>query len=71
MKQLFLKYRHAWILAYGLIYLVWFGYLEKTVRTNYHVMHVALDDYIPFCEYFVVPYFLWFAYVPVNRQIHS
>lgn len=66
MKQLFLKYRHAWILAYGLIYLVWFGYLEKTVRTNYHVMHVALDDYIPFCEYFVVPYFLWFAYVAVG-----
>ena len=66
MKQLFLKYRHAWILAYGLIYLVWFGYLKKTVRTNYHVMHVALDDYIPFCEYFVVPYFLWFAYVAVG-----
>lgn len=28
-------------------------------------MHVALDDYIPFCEYFIVPYLLWFLYVSV------
>ena len=26
-------------------------------------MHVALDDYIPFCEYFVIPYLMWFLYV--------
>lgn len=24
---------------------------------------MAIDDYIPFCEVFVIPYFLWFAYV--------
>ena len=24
---------------------------------------MALDDYIPFCEFFVIPYFLWFGYV--------
>lgn len=29
-------------------------------------MHVALDDYIPFCEYFIVPYLLWFAYVGIT-----
>ena len=27
------------------------------------MIHVALDDYIPFCELFVIPYLLWFAYV--------
>jgi membrane-associated phospholipid phosphatase len=26
---------------------------------------VALDDRIPFCEVFVVPYLLWFAYIAV------
>lgn len=26
---------------------------------------MAFDDYIPFCEIFVVPYLLWFAYVAV------
>lgn len=24
---------------------------------------MAIDDYIPFCEYFIVPYLLWFGYV--------
>ena len=27
------------------------------------MIHVTLDDHIPFCEWFVIPYFLWFAYV--------
>ena len=38
------KYSHVWILSYGLIYLTWFCYLERTVTRNYHVMHVAMDD---------------------------
>ena len=24
---------------------------------------MALDDYIPFCEFFVIPYYLWFIYM--------
>ena len=57
------KYKHAWLLLYACIYLPWFCYLERTVTGNYHVMHAALDDLIPFCEYFIVPYLLWFLYV--------
>ena len=57
------KNKHGLLLLYFLIYLPWFGYLEKTVTTHFHVIHVALDDYIPFCEYFILPYFLWFGYV--------
>ena len=52
MKGLIKKYGHIWVLSFGLLYLVWFFYLEKTVTRQYHVMHVALDDYIPFNEYF-------------------
>lgn len=63
MKAFIQKYKHAWVLSYGLIYITWFIYLERTVKTQYHVMHIALDDYIPFNEYFIVPYLLWFAYV--------
>lgn len=55
--------KHALLLLYFMIYLPWFGHLEKTVTTHFHVIHVALDDYIPFCEYFIIPYFLWFGYV--------
>ena len=57
------KNRHGLLLLYFLIYLPWFGYLEKTVTTHFHVIHMALDDVIPFCEYFIVPYLLWFGYV--------
>lgn len=57
------KYKHALpAIIYGIIYLVWFGYLERTVK-HYKLIHVALDDYIPFCEVFIIPYLLWFAYV--------
>ena len=57
------KYKHGLLLLYFLIYLPWFGYLEENVTTHFHVIHVALDDKIPFCEYFIIPYMLWFAYV--------
>lgn len=65
MKHLFYKYRHIWVLSYAFIYLPWFIYLEKTVTKNYHVMYTRLDDFIPFNEYFIVPYLLWFIYVSV------
>lgn len=66
MKNFLKKYGHIWILGYSFIYLPWFMYLEKTVTSHYHVMHSALDDLIPFNEYFVIPYFLWFAYVALT-----
>ncbi len=48
-----------------LIYFVWFFLLERNVTTNYHLIHVGLDDYIPYCEYFIIPYVSWFFYVIV------
>ncbi|MDR0925546.1 MAG: phosphatase PAP2 family protein [Hungatella sp.] len=63
MKNLFHRYRHVWILSYAFIYIPWFLYLEKTVTNHYYIMHVALDDLIPFNEYFIIPYLLWFAYI--------
>lgn len=45
------------------IYLPWFLWLEKNVVT-YHEIYSPLDDLIPFCEYFIIPYLLWFLYVP-------
>ena len=66
LKLAFKKYWHAIpLLIYGFIYLKWFGYLEKTVRTDFYVIHMDIDDVIPFCEVFIIPYLLWFAYVAV------
>lgn len=59
------QYRHLLLQIYWLLYLPWFAYLERTITTRFHIIHVSLDDYIPFCEYFIVPYLLWFAYIAV------
>lgn len=60
------KYRHAWVLLYGVIYMPWFVYLERRTDVHYFLIHSPLDDYIPFVEYFIVPYLLWFAFVAVT-----
>lgn len=60
------KYKHTWVIpAYGILYLMAFQYVERrSVRP--HIIHLKLDDYIPFCEYFIIPYFLWFAFIAVT-----
>ena len=63
MKKLIKKYGHIWMLSYAFIYLPWFSRLQENVNKPYHVMHTALDDLIPFNEYFIVPYLMWFLYV--------
>ena len=63
-KSLYRKYRHGIpLVSYMVIYLVWFAWLEERNQKGYQVIHVSVDDYIPFCELFVIPYFLWFLYV--------
>lgn len=55
MKAFFQKYKHAWVLLYAFLYLPWFFWLESRANLPYHVIHVWLDDKIPFVEYFIVP----------------
>lgn len=65
MKTLWQKYKHSFVLLYALIYLPWFFWLESRANQPYHVIHIGLDDHIPFIEYFIIPYLLWFAYVAI------
>ena len=53
-----LKYLLFWP-VYGLAFML----LERFVTLDYTYMHCALDDVIPFCEYFIVPYLFWFVYL--------
>lgn len=66
MKTIIKKYKHAWVSVYALIYIPWFMYLEETVTTDFNLIYSKLDDLIPFCEYFIVPYYLWFLFVAVT-----
>ena len=47
-----------------IVYLLFFGFLETVNQTPRLWLHCGLDDLIPFCKYAIVPYVLWFLYVP-------
>ena len=51
------------VAVYGIIYMTWFALLEEKVQVPTHTIHSVIDNYIPFVEFFVVPYFLWFGFV--------
>ena len=40
-----------------------FWYMEIVGAGKYHIVHCFLDDKIPFCEYFVIPYYFWFIFL--------
>lgn len=64
LKYFYKKYKHAVpLLIYAVIYLTWFVYLEHKMTKGYKIIHVTMDDHIPFCEIFIIPYLLWFVYV--------
>ena len=57
------KYGHIIIMpVYLALYMAGFNFLEKST-TAYNIIHVPIDDIIPFIEYFIVPYLLWFPLV--------
>lgn len=60
-------YRHGCIpVIYGIFYLICFFYLERRPVEKFHLIHAKIDDLIPFCEIFIIPYYLWFAYIAVS-----
>lgn len=60
------KYKHGIpMLFYMLFYFICFSYLEDVNITKVKIIYTPIDDIIPFIEFFVVPYFLWFFYVAV------
>ena len=61
LRVLLNKYSHAWVFLYAFIYFPWFNWLEKKVTTGYSVIYSPLDSYIPFVEFFIVPYLLWYV----------
>ncbi len=61
--MLFRTHREIWwIIIYTLIYLVAFNLMENAGHVHYHLIHTWLDDQIPFCEYFIIPYVIWFGF---------
>lgn len=53
------------ILAYLPIHFGWFFIMEAVNVKDYIVIYSKLDDLIPFCEWFVFPYLIWFLFMLV------
>ena len=55
--------KYLWFFPY---YFILFILIERLpLFTSFHEIHCALDDKIPFCEYFIVPYVLWMVLIPL------
>ena len=58
------KFAHLKYLLFWPIFGLMFLTVERLwVREYYTPIHCSLDDAIPFCEYFLVPYLFWFVFL--------
>lgn len=53
------------MLFYGIFYLLGFFWLESR-EVELNMVYSKWDSVIPFCEYFVIPYFSWFVYIAIT-----
>ena len=59
------QYRHFLFLLFWPVYYLRYFIVEAVNPTSAgcYVMHCALDDLIPLCEYFLIPYALWMVFM--------
>lgn len=60
-------YRHLLLLLGWPVYFALYFLTENLIPPeSCHVIHCAVDDHIPFCEWFLIPYVLWYGLVAVS-----
>ena len=58
------EFSHVWLLLFWPAFGLLFSYAERFYPVaHYFEMHCALDDLIPFNEWFLIPYLFWFVYL--------
>lgn len=71
LKTLFCgEYRYLLLLLFWPLFGAAFSALEVYRTTGYYPVESPLDAMVPFCEFFVIPYFFWFAYL-VGMYVYS
>ncbi len=54
------EYRHTKLLLFWPIYILSYFFVEAVNPVERcFLIHTAVDDMIPFCEWFIIPYLLW------------
>lgn len=57
-------FSHLKLLLFWPVFGLMFALVERGgLPVTYHPVHVPLDDVIPFCEYFLIPYLFWFVFL--------
>ncbi len=58
------QFSHIKLLIFWVIYGIMFLFVERIYEVDFYIpMHSPLDDLIPFCEFFVIPYMYWFVFL--------
>lgn len=58
------RYRHVWLLLFWAAYGIAFALVELWENRNWTVVYwPGVDDAIPFCEWFLIPYMFWFVFL--------
>ncbi len=58
------EFSHLKLLLFWPVFGFMFLFVERIgVRSEYFPISCALDDLIPFCEYFIIPYLFWFIFL--------
>ena len=63
MKAYIRTHKYVLALLYLPVYLLWYIWIEKRPMPEYYVVYTPLDDWIPFCEWFILPYVCWYGYM--------
>jgi len=55
------------LLLYWPVHFTWYELLRiySDRMPNFYLISSPIDQHIPFCEWFVIPYVLWYAYIAV------
>lgn len=67
MKAFLQKYKNIkYLIILFIIYLIGFMLLENKYSSRTIITSTLIDQYIPFNEYFVIPYLLWFIFIALG-----
>ena len=64
------EFKHLKLLIFWPIFGIIFMALERIFSPEFHPVYSHIDDVIPFCEWFVIPYYFWFVFL-VGIQIYG
>jgi len=58
------EFRHLFLLLFWVAFGIVFNAMEQLIpRDYYYPVWCPLDDKIPFCEWFMIPYMFWFVFL--------